>query len=38
MPSASRSLLAAGPGVAALRDAAARLNEAVPRPAVTALP
>lgn len=27
MPSASRSLLAAGPGVAALRDAAARLNE-----------
>ena len=28
MPSASRSLLAAGPGVAALRDAAARLNEA----------
>ena len=26
MPSASRSLLAAGPGVAALRDAAARLN------------
>jgi orotidine-5'-phosphate decarboxylase len=27
MPSASRSLLAAGPGVAALRGAAARLNE-----------
>ncbi len=27
MPSASRSLRAAGPGVAALRDAAARLNE-----------
>ena len=27
MPSASRSLLAAGPGIAALRDAAARLNE-----------
>ena len=27
MPSASRSLLAAGPGTAALRDAAARLNE-----------
>ena len=27
MPSASRSLLAAGPGVAARRDAAARLNE-----------
>ncbi len=27
MPSASRSLLAAGPSVAALRDAAARLNE-----------
>jgi len=27
MPSASRSLLAAGPGVTALRDAAARLNE-----------
>lgn len=27
MPSASRSLLAAGPGVATLRDAAARLNE-----------
>jgi len=29
MPSASRSLLAAGPGTAALRDAAARLNEEV---------
>jgi orotidine-5'-phosphate decarboxylase len=27
MPSASRSLLAAGPGIAALRDAAARLND-----------
>ena len=27
MPSASRSLLAAGPGIAALRDAATRLNE-----------
>jgi hypothetical protein len=27
MPSASRSLLAAGPGIAALHDAAARLNE-----------